>query len=282
MSELFTLIFGITLCSFIMTSVLCLLSIHSDREVFTRRSRVLFMVSLGLFIAAGFFRYRITSVGEFIDATRTIWGYFYFIALVLLVILSLLHFSRWKEQWKSISAIALPFITVLLFVSIPFIGSGRTMQVDLEHGLLPVHIIVAITGEIFFFLSFCGSLLFLVMEGQLKKRASMKFINRLPNLEVIERFSAWALQRSLLILSAGLLIGIVLVWMKYGSSFLATPKEVIVYLSWAAILALVVLGNGRVLSRHRLHQLNLAMFLVIILVYILTVILVRSGFHSYQ
>jgi ABC-type uncharacterized transport system permease subunit len=59
-----------------------------------------------------------------------------------------------------------------------------------------VHIVITILGELMLFFSFAGSVLYLVMEWQLRKKSSMKFIYRLPTLESIEKFNRWAVSRS--------------------------------------------------------------------------------------
>ena len=93
--------------------------------------------------------------------------------------------------------------------------SSRRINIDSDYSvftahILPAHIFITIMGELFFFFSFAGSILYLFMERQLRKKSSMKFIYRLPNLETIENFINWAISRSLILISIGIIIGVII------------------------------------------------------------------------
>lgn len=264
------------------SSALCIFSLHTDNAKHFNRSRVLFYVSIPFFLALGAVRfYHATGLG-FVRGSSTIWGYFYFSALLMLCALVYLHLSRWGAQWRSFAALALPFITLLLIISVPFAGSPRRIDVDLSNGLIPVHIIAAILGELLFFFSFAGSVLYLVMDGQLRKKASMKFLYRLPNIESIEMFNRWAISRSFLLLSLGLVAGIYLTLSVFGSPFLGSPKEIILYVSWVVLLALFYLRYSNRLNSRRMNQLNAAAFVVLMCLLVVSNIFVTEGFHSFK
>lgn len=279
---MFEIIFGITLFLFSITSVLSIFSLHSDNEKYFNLTKILFVISIVLFLTSGIIKFNLTSASEFIRATHTIWGYFYLISSIMMITVLYLYFTRWKNQLKSIMAIAAPFITIIIIISIPFIDSERRFALDLEHSLLPIHILIATIGELFFFFSFVGSILYLMMEWQLRKKSSMKFIYRLPNLETIDNFNRWAISRSFALLTLGLIIGIVLLWVNFSALFLASPKEIIIYSSWIFLLGLLYLRYKKNVNSHKVSQINTILFIIIMGMYLITNIFIKSGFHSYK
>jgi ABC-type uncharacterized transport system permease subunit len=120
------------------------------------------------------------------------------------------------------------------------------------------------------------------MQHQLKKKSSMRFINRLPNLEALERFNMWATVRALLLLTAGLALGIALLWMSFGVLFNATLKEIVIYGSWMVILALYLMRRYRLLNPYATNYINIFFFAVLMSAFLLSNIAIRSGFHSFR
>jgi ABC-type transport system involved in cytochrome c biogenesis permease subunit len=154
--------------------------------------------------------------------------------------------------------------------------------VELSHGLLPVHIVITILGELLLFFSFAGSVLYLVMEWQLRKKSSMKFIYRLPTLESIENFNRWAVSRSFVLLSLGLVTGMFLAFAAFNSPWLGSPKEIILYCAWLVLFMLFYLRHSRRIPTHRLSQVNAAVFVLLMFVFIFSNIYITKGFHGFK
>lgn len=279
---MFEAVFIITIVLFVLTSVLSILALHSDRSVLAERAQALFYVSTMGFLISGIVKYYPFSRGDCISMVASIWGYFYLLSAFLLMILVYLLFSKWRQYWKSIAPISLMFVTVLLVMSVPFINSTRHIRIDLVNSLLPVHVVLAIVGELFFFFSFVGAVLNIVMEWQLKKKSSMVFIYRLPNLETIEKFNIWATRRSLIFLTAGLGVGVVLLWVSFNVVSLFSMKELIIYVSWALILVLYLVRSRNILAAYRINYLTILSFVIIMTLYVCSNIAIQSGFHSFK
>ncbi len=279
---MFEFVFIITISLFIFTSALSIFALHTDSEKFFRKAKMLFFVSSAAFLALGAVRFYGDPGEGFLRGAFTIWGYFYILDLLIILILAYMSISRWNSQWKPFAALSVPFATFILMLSIPFMGSARRITVDFSNGLLPLHIIVTILGEILFFFSFAGSVLYLVMEWQLRKKSSMKFIYRLPTLESMDNFNRWAISRSFILLSFGLVSGIFLAYAVFNSPFLRTPKEIILYTAWLVILGLFYLRYGSRVNSHRLSQLNIAAFTVLMFAFIFANIYITEGFHGFK
>ena len=279
---MFDAVFIITLLLFAGTSAMCIYSLHTDDARYRNRAKVLLLAAVLAFFALGAVRFYSHTGEGVVRGAFSIWGYFYLLTLVLVLLLFYLYFSRWKTQWWSFTTLAVPFITLVLIISIPFLDSARRITVDTGHWLLPLHIVIAILGEIFFFLSFAGSVLYLVMEWQLKKKASMRFVFRLPTLESIENFNRWAIARAFALLSLGLVSGAVVAYAVFSTPYQGSPKEIILYASWAVMLGLFWLRHGGRINPHRASQLNAFLFAVLMFIFMFSNIYITMGFHGFK
>lgn len=282
---MFVAFFIITIALFAITSALCIFSIHTEDVSYFKRGRAFFLISVFSFAILGALRFYYLQADSFIRGDTKIWDYFYLLAMLMILILVYLNFSRWKNQWKSFSVLAVPFITLILVISIPFIDSDRKILLNLSHRLFPLrilHMILAITGELVFFFSFVGSVLYIIMEWQLKKKASMRFVNQLPTLESIENFNRWAVARSFILLSFGLLLGILMAFLVFDSPTQGSPKEIILYVSWLILLLLFYLRHRGILSSHIMSRLNAVIFVLLMCIFIFTNVYITRGFHSFR
>lgn len=274
--------FLITLALMTAAAAFSVAQFHFDRPALPSLARGFLFAAVLPLVATGFLRYNPDSPMDLVRAFHGIWGYFYLTALLMIAVLAYLPFSRWRGQIRIVMVIAVPFITLLLACSIPFLDSERRIAMDVEHVLLPIHIVLTVIGELLFLLSAAGSVFFLIAGRQLKKRGSMKFLNRLPTLESIDNFNRWTINRSLAFMSAGLVPGILLVWMHFSAVSLRTPKEIVIYLSWFAILALSALRGRARIPSGRVSRLTIALFVAIFAAFGYVNIFITTGFHSFR
>lgn len=267
---------------FFMTAIFCAASIISDRKVFYNLARAAFIIAAVSDLALGAIKMDPASLQGFLNLTSSIWGYFYLLSLILTVIGVYLYFSKWNPQWKSFMALASLFIGIILLISLPFIDSARKFSTDTSSGLVPVHIFLSILGELLFFFSFAGSVLYLIMERNLKKKKFMSVSDRLPNLESIEKFNRWVTIRSFILLSLGLALGITLEIISFKKIFLGTAKEVHIYFSWFVILGISILRHRRTMSPHKISLINIFFFLWVMFLFIFTNVYIIKGFHSFR
>jgi ABC-type uncharacterized transport system permease subunit len=267
---------------YFMTAFFCAASIISDRKAFYNLARAAFIIAAVSDLALGAIKTGPASLQGFLNLTSSIWGYFYLLSLILTVIGVYLYFSKWNPQWKSFMALASLFIGIILLISLPFIDSARKFSTEMTSSLVPVHIFLSILGELLFFFSFAGSVLYLIMERNLKKKKFMSVSDRLPNLESIEKFNRWVTIRSFILLSLGLALGIKLEIISFKKIFLGTAKEVHIYFSWFVILGISILRHRRRMSSHRISLINIFFFLWVMFLFIFTNIYIIKGFHSFR
>ena len=279
---MFEFLFFITIGLLSGASVLCICSLHADRDRQYRWARLLFYLSAGFFLASGLVRYYPFGLRDFISIVSTIWGHLYILALFLILMLAYIDFFRWRRHWRSVASVAMPFITVVCVLSLPFIGSGRMMQVGFANHLLPFHVILAVVGELFFFFSFAGSLLWLFAERGLKRKYSFRIIKSLPSLESIESFIGWSVSRAAAFLSLGILTGVSLIWVNFRTVSLFSVKEIVIYASWMFIIIIVGLRKDGRMGIGKLNILIVLLFTAVFAMFVVSNLIITSGFHSFE
>ena len=279
---MFGIFFIVSIILLAAASAACICSLHADSGRFHTYARRLFYLAAAAFLASGMVRYYPFGLKDFISIVSTIWGHFFTLALFLFLILAYIDLSRWKEHWRSIASVALPFVAVVCALSLPFMGSGRSMQVGLANHLLPFHVIFAVMGQLFFFFSFAGSLLGIYLERSLRRKSSIRLIKGFPSLEAIDVFNAWSVKRALAFLSAGIVMGVALVWVNYGAVYLFSFKETFIYISWLFIIILLFLRRDGRLGMGRVNAVNVALFAAVLAMFVASNVILNSGFHSFR
>lgn len=120
------------------------------------------------------------------------------------------------------------------------------------------------------------------MEWQLKKKGSMKLIYRLPNLEIIENFNRWAIIRSLVMISVGVVLGVLMTNFVYLTPFLGTAKEIHIYFTWIIICGLFCLRSIFNIDPRRANIANIILFSIVMFLFVFTNIYITRGFHSFK
>ena len=279
---MFELIFILTIVLLAAASAACIYSLHADSGRFHAHARRLFYLSAAAFLASGLVRYYPFGLKDFVSIVSAIWGHFFILAFFLFLLLAYIDLFRWKAHWRTIASVALPFITVVCALSLPFMASGRSMQVGLANHLLPFHVILAVMGELFFFFSFAGSLLGIFLERSLKRKSSMRLIKAFPSLEAIDVFNAWSVKRAAAFLSGGIIMGVALVWVNYGAVYLFSFKETFIYISWLCIIILLLLRRDGRLGMGRVNAVNVALFAAVLAMFVASNVILHSGFHSFR
>jgi ABC-type uncharacterized transport system permease subunit len=282
---MFEFLFIITLLLFAGSSILIVASWKSENNKYNIPALIIFILADICFISLGIFKLLVSFGGSILNFVSGIWGYFYIFSLLIILTTIYLYFKRWPKL-KSYIVIISFFIAIIMLLSIPFEESPRKFLFNSNNNslpsyILPVHILFSIIGEILFFFSFAGSLLFLIMERNLKDKASMKLIYQLPNLESINNFNKWSISRSFVFISFGLITGIIMNYIIFNAFSLATAKEFHIYFSWIVISVVFYIRNYLKLPSHKACILNIILFVLIMFLFIFTNIFIRKGFHSF-
>ncbi len=263
---------------FIVASVCSVLSIHKDMPLHERTTKVLTSIILLMLVVIGYF---LPVYGAGVYKIH-IFIFFYLTILFLTLLTLYMAVSQWKNDYRSLSAILIPLTTIIAITSLFFINSPRYMVISADNGIMVIHIVLALLGEVLFFVAFASSVLYIVVSWQLQKKTSMKFINRFPSLTVLSRLTSFSLSRSFFFFTAGIIFGIIMLYQFYGNISSGSPKEILMYGAWGIIFILWLIKRAHVTSNYYLSIIIIVSFLILVIVFTASNVVVTSGFHSFR
>jgi cytochrome c-type biogenesis protein CcsB len=196
----------------------------------------------------------VTSVGEAMS----------FLALLLVGVFLLLQM---RAPLLALGAVVSPLAFGLAFGALAVRGGVQPLSPALQSEWLPVHVGLALLGDAVFAIAFSASLLYLVQERRLKIHRSG--LRHLPSLETLDRVSHSCLVWGLVLLTLGIVSGIVLAHEAWKTA--AWSRDPTLLLTVVVWLLYVVLLQGRMTAGWRgrwAAQLTIAGFtmLVVLLV----------------
>lgn len=159
-------------------------------------------------------------------------------ALALLIALIFTGmFLRYRTATPA--ALIFPLIFLLTFASAISHNPVGITRSSLYSGWILFHVSTLIFGYAMLFLSFVGSLLYLVLMRQLKRKQQPSWAARMPALQVVDEWGYKALLLGFPFMTIGLITGSVVAEEKFGAGFISDPKVVLSLLMWAVYLTLL-------------------------------------------
>jgi cytochrome c-type biogenesis protein CcsB len=184
-----------------------------------------------------------------------------FLALLLVGIFLGVQRSR---PLVALGAVVSPVAFALTLTADLVYEGARPLPPALRSPLLPVHVVLAFLGDAVFALASSASLLYLVQERRLKSRRVRGWLGRLPSLETLDRLNYRCLVWGLVLLTLGIVSGIVWAHAAWGRFWSSDPKLVFSLVTWVIY---VVLLQGRMTAGwrgRRAATLTIAGFTVIL------------------
>jgi len=185
------------------------------------------------------------------------------ILAVLLVGLFLL--AQLRAPLVALGAIVSPLAFGLAFAAMALKGAVEPLPPILHSVWFPLHVGISLLGDAVFALAFSASVLYLIQERRLKAHRGRGKLGPLPSLETLDRVSHTCLVWGLVLLTFGVVSGIVWAHVVWSNRpWMSDPKILFTLLVW---LLYVVLLQGRMTAGWRgrwAAQLTIAGFMVIV------------------
>jgi cytochrome c-type biogenesis protein CcsB len=182
---------------------------------------------------------------------------------VLLVAVFLL--VQMRAPLVALASVVAPLAFGLAFVAIALKGGVEPLPPALRSVWFPLHVGVSLLGDAVFALAFSASVLYLIQERRLKAHRGGGMLRHLPSLETLDRLSHTCLVWGLVLLTFGVVTGIVWAHVAWANSaWMQDPKIGATLLVWVLY---VVLLQGRMTAGWRgrwAAQLTIAGFAVIV------------------
>ena len=146
---------------------------------------------------------------------------------------------RLRFQVKNFGAFVAPLITLLMVIAAHSSQEIIPLQPALRSVWLPIHASIALMANGFMALAFCGGVMYLLQEREIKKKKFGIFYSRLPSLEALDNLNQHCLAVGFPLLTLGIITGSVWAKQAWGAYWQWDPKETWSLITWfiyAAIL----------------------------------------------
>ena len=187
---------------------------------------------------------------------------------------------RWRYQVKNFGVFVSPIIMVMMVVA-AFSSQQATELTPVMQSLwLPVHASIAVVANSFLALAFCGGIMYLLQEREIKGKRFGLFYSRLPSLEALDNLNNHCLTIGFSLLTLGIITGSLWAKQAFGAYWQWDPKETWSLITWflyAAILHQRFTAGWR---RRKAAIMAVAGFLVVLFTF-WGVNFMLGGIHSY-
>ena len=139
---------------------------------------------------------------------------------------------HWRYSVKNFGT----FVSILAMIMLVLAAfASRTFQPlapALQSMWLPVHAGVSVMAYGFLALAFCGGLMYLLQERELKSKRFGFFYNRLPSLESLDQLNSHCLTTGFVFLTLGIITGSAWARQAWGTYWHWDPKETWSLITW--------------------------------------------------
>ncbi len=197
------------------------------------------------------------------------------------MIIGVLLITNLRYKVKILGSFLTPVALLLMIFAFALPKEILPLAPALKSFWHPFHVIFAFLGNAFFTLAFCGGVMYLIQEHQLKSKRMGAVGKRLPSLKVLDDLNYQALKFGFPLLTLGIITGAVWAEYAWGRYWGWDPKETWSLITWflyAALLhqRLTVGWRGR-----KAALMAIVGFLTVLFTF-LGVNLLLPGLHTYS
>ncbi|MFA0753289.1 MAG: hypothetical protein IMHGJWDQ_001060 [Candidatus Fervidibacter sp.] len=175
----------------------------------------------------------------------------------------------WLWRWRGMEA-PLGFLLPLpaLFLAFALIEKPTYLSPELRRDLLLLHVTLMMGGYLMLMLAFGASVVHLLTLWSLKSKRSLTILHRLPPLEVTERLTTRWVLIGLLLMTLGMLVGIL--WARWtGKVAWSDPKVLFSFLTGGIFAAYLHARFVRRWEAVALHWLIVVGFLCLLVTFLI-------------
>ena len=144
-----------------------------------------------------------------------------------------------KTRTRLLGAFVSPVTFLFMIAASKDLAGYVSIPASLHSNLVPVHVILAVTGEALFALATCAGAMYLIQEGLLKNKKVSSFSKVLPSLSDLDRINHMCLMLGFSLLTLGILAGSIWARSVWGSLWQWDPKQTWTLAAWFAYAVLL-------------------------------------------
>jgi ABC-type transport system involved in cytochrome c biogenesis permease subunit len=126
----------------------------------------------------------------------------------------------------------IPFVLILHGTSNILLDVERPLATVLTTIFFEFHVVILIAAYAAFAISFIASLMYLLLSREMQSRRLGIFFDRLPSLDLFDRLSNHAVNTGILLISAGILMGVYMGMSVWEGNWALDPKFLAAVISW--------------------------------------------------
>jgi cytochrome c-type biogenesis protein CcsB len=139
---------------------------------------------------------------------------------------------RWRYTVKNFGTFVSILIFCLLLISSFTSRAFSPLLPALQSLWLPIHAGVSIIAYGFLSLAFCGGLMYLLQERELKSKKFGYFFSRFPSLDALDQLNSHCITAGFVFLTLGIVTGSVWARQAWGTYWQWDPKETWSLITW--------------------------------------------------
>lgn len=204
-----------------------------------------------------------------------------FSSYVLVITAVYLVFCMRQRRTGGLSAILVPYLTVVLILGLPALRSEAVLAPGVQSIWLKLHIASAFVGYACFSLAGVLAVAYLLQDRNLKLKRIGPLSERLPPLETLDRLMSVQVGVAFLMLTLSIMLGVLLIRLSGGGEeWVTDPKVVATVATWCVFAILV---HMRTWAQHRGRRVALViiMGLLCLLFAFYGVHVVAKSVHDY-
>ncbi|OPY04683.1 MAG: Cytochrome c biogenesis protein CcsA [Syntrophorhabdus sp. PtaB.Bin184] len=184
-------------------------------------------------LAAAFVVHFASTVARFFEAGYTpITNIYESLSFLALCIAGFFIYIRKAYRVEMVGSIIAPLVTLIVIMSLGFPSEIRPLIPALRSAWLPVHTVLSFLGNGIFVVGFFISILYLLIEKEIKRKRSFPFSDRFPSLETLDRINYRCMSLGFPFLTAGIITGSIWAGFAWGSYWRWDPKETWSLITW--------------------------------------------------
>jgi cytochrome c-type biogenesis protein CcsB len=139
---------------------------------------------------------------------------------------------RWRYTVKNFGVFISALICILLLIATIAPRTINPLPPALQSIWLPIHAGIAVISYGFLALAFCGGIMYLLQEYELKSKRFGYFFTRLPSLDALDQLNSHCLAIGFVLLTLGIITGSIWARQAWGTYWHWDPKETWSLITW--------------------------------------------------
>jgi cytochrome c-type biogenesis protein CcsB len=148
-------------------------------------------------------------------------------------------FLRRVHKIDVMGAIFLPIISILLVASLATPPGTGVLPPILRSYWLPIHAFFAFLGNAVFLAGCLVSIVYIILERNIKRKRTSQWANRFPSLEALDRINYKCMSYGFPFLTLGIVTGSLWAELAWGSYWNWDPKETWSLITWIVYAILI-------------------------------------------